>query len=65
MNDRVRVAEAADGGLVVMGAWCGHCNQEAMPDREGLCLYCGSKIVDEDTLSASEMRQQIAERAAA
>jgi hypothetical protein len=62
VNDRVRVEPGADGELVVVAAWFGKCGCESMPDRRGFCLWCGSVIVDESSLSARAMLSQLAER---
>ena len=46
MNIAVRTAEAADGGTIILGAFCPECEQEAMPMRDGTCGFCGTPICD-------------------
>lgn len=63
VNDRVRVAAGEGGTIVVLGAWCGQCKEEVGPINER-CPWCRTVILDEDTLSASEMRAQITDGSA-
>lgn len=63
VNDQVRVEPGANGELVVIAAYCGQCQQEVMPVRNGECPWCGSVIVDESQLSARAMLKQLEARA--
>lgn len=59
INQDVRVEPGADGGIVVMAAWCSVCKQESMPNFNGCCSWCGTKILDDETLPAREMLDQL------
>lgn len=59
VNKQVRVGEGTGGQIVVLGAWCPTCKRESMPNRHGYCSFCGTRILDEDSLSARAMRDQI------
>lgn len=34
-------------GPVIIAAWCPTCDQEAMPDKHGRCVWCETRIVNE------------------
>jgi len=59
VNQRVRVAEGLDGQIVVLACWCRTCRAETGPDRDGVCPWCGSRVLDEARLSASKMLEQL------
>lgn len=59
MNEQVRVEAGEHGTIVVVGAWCPRCDQDAMPDRDGACMFCGDQIVDLDTLNAKELLERL------
>lgn len=54
MNQQVRTARAADGGFVILAAYCPTCQAEGTPDRNGRCSFCGTPIIDEDQLSTKD-----------
>jgi hypothetical protein len=45
MNLRVRTAETADGGTIILAAYCPTCQQEAMPMRDNTCGWCDTPII--------------------
>lgn len=59
VNRRVRVGEGVSGTIVVLGVWCSTCKEEVGPDRRGCCPWCFRAVLDEDSLPARAMLEQL------
>lgn len=60
VNRNVRVEPGTSGTIVVVSAWCPTCKDESLPHSvTGDCTFCGTTIVDYDTLNARELRKQL------
>lgn len=55
VNEKVSWQRGSDGTIVVMSAWCETCQAQAMPIHDSECSFCGSVIVDLDTLKTTEL----------
>ncbi len=62
VNKDVRVAAGVNGTVVIMGAWCSRCRRDSSPNDRGECMFCGTVIVDEDTLPVRALLAQIREQ---
>lgn len=52
MNTAVRTLAGINGRIVIVAAWCPTCNQEAMPDDHGQCVWCDTRIIPDKLVKA-------------
>ena len=51
MNAQIRTLPGINGP-VMLSAWCPVCDQQAMPDGHGHCVWCNTPIVSRELAKA-------------